>query len=130
MDAIISVKGVTEREQCDHFMRGLKNKNSIAQVRAVSSESLITLGISFFYNALAFEFARHSEISAGVLENVSRYNNKNYVVQPIILDATMHRDSQGHYNNNSNRNNHKNNKNNNQPRDRRKRHDSNFKCLH
>lgn len=129
MDAIISVKGVTEREQCDHFMRGLKNKNSIAQVRAVSSESLITLGISFFYNALAFEFARYSEISAGVLENVSRYNNKNYV-QPIILDATMHRDSQGHYNNNSNRNNHKNNKNNNQPRDRRKRHDSNFKCLH
>jgi len=128
MDSIISVKGVTEREQCDRFMRGLKNKNSIAQVRAVSSESLITLGISFFYNALAFEFARHSEISAGVLENVSRYNNKNDV-QPVNLDEIMHRDSQEHYNNNSNNSNN-NHKNSNQPCDCRKRHDSKFKCLH
>jgi hypothetical protein len=142
MDAVIPIKDISEREQCDRFMRGLKDKDLIAQIRAMPIESR-TLE-KLFSDALAFEFARHPEISAGVQTNI-RYNND---VQPMDLDAIMHRDNKSHYNNNSNynnynnsynnnsnnnyRNNNNNNssKNNNQSRGHRRRHDPNLKCFH
>ncbi|KAL9536593.1 hypothetical protein MBANPS3_012532, partial [Mucor bainieri] len=129
MDAVIPIKDISEREQCDRFMRGLKDKELIAKIRAMPIESR-TLE-KLFSDALAHEFAHNPELSAGVQTN-AKYNNSD--VQPMDLDAITYRNNGN--NNNSNRNNNRNynnkNSNNNSSnnRSRGKVQDPSLTCFH
>ncbi|KAK4517547.1 uncharacterized protein ATC70_000887 [Mucor velutinosus] len=128
MDAVIPIKDISEREQCDRFMRGLKDKELIAKIRAMPIESR-TLE-KLFSDALAHEFAHHPEISAGVQTN-TRYNNNNGDVQPMDLDAIMHRNNDNNsnsYSNNNNRNRNNNRRNSNNRG--RNRYDPSLTCFH
>ncbi|CEP06777.1 hypothetical protein, partial, partial [Parasitella parasitica] len=111
MDAVIPVKEITEREKCDRFMRGLKDKELIAQIRAmnIADRTLEKL----FSDSLAYEFAHHPEITSGALTH-SGYKGHNNDIQPMDLDAIMHNNNKHHNRNNynNNYNNHNNNNNN------------------
>ncbi|KAK4511024.1 uncharacterized protein ATC70_012229 [Mucor velutinosus] len=124
MDAVIPIKDIGEREQCDRFMRGLKDKDLIASIRAMPIESRTLERL--FSDALAYEFAHHPEISAGVQTN-TRYNI-NSDVQPMDLDAIMHRNNNNNHNSSNNRYNNRNNNRNNRGRGRQ--HDPSLTCFH
>lgn len=70
MDAIMAVKNITDAESTDRFMRGLKDRELKAIIRAISASERTLDRV--FDEALAYEFSHYPDVSRNIYAPSSR----------------------------------------------------------